>query len=300
MWAGWWGIAGASLEPRWTLARPSLDPRWERRGSVGAALRGVLEWPPAYGARGEPHATAAPRRRSANPMSHQANRRAKFDIVCHFREDHPVTPSLSDQGSRSSARRTLRGLGAIAALVDAPTLRLCPARTRRLPRPAVGVSVLVTSSPRRRGLGRGRVSQSPPWRRPPRGGGWELSRLGRALPAAVHTQSRRVHGHTRRQPMPESTGSRNGDWPDGSGGRRLGSGRCWIRRRRRIPRQLLLARRRPSRAQTIPQAARRVTAPPIRVPPPSRTTPRRSRSADVETRRWGRDRSGARAGRPSR
>ena len=182
-----WTLVGPSLDPRSTLARPSLEPRWERRGSVGAALRGVLEWPPAYGARGEPHATAAPRRRSANPMSHQANRRAKFDIVCHFREDHPVTPSLSDQGSRSSARRTLRGLGAIAALVDAPTLRLCPARTRRLPRPAVGVSVLVTSSPRRRGLGRGRVSQSPPWRRPPRGGGWELSRLGRALPAAVHT-----------------------------------------------------------------------------------------------------------------
>src|SRR5260370_488599 len=78
-------------------------------------------------------------------MSHQANRRAKFDIVCHFREDHPVTPSLSDQGSRSSARRTLRGLGAIAALVDAPTLRLCPARTRLLPRSAVGVSVLLTS-----------------------------------------------------------------------------------------------------------------------------------------------------------
>ena len=146
----------------------------------------------------------------------------------------------------------------------------------------------------------GRVSQSPPWRRPPRGGGLELSRLGRALPAAVHTQSRRVHGHTRRQPMPGPTGSRNGDWPDGSGGRGLGSGLCWIRRRRRIPRQLLLARRRPSPAQPAQQPARRVAAPATRVPPPSRTTPRRSRSTDAETHRWGRDRSGARAGRPSR
>jgi hypothetical protein len=161
----------------------------------------------------------------------------------------------------------------------------------------VGARYVAPPAPR---TGRGRVSQSPPWRRPTRGGGVELSRLGRTLPAVVHTQSRCVHGHTRRQPMPESTGSRNGGRPGSPGSRGLGFGRCWIRRRRRIPLRPLRARRRPSPAQSVQHAARRAATSPSRVPPPSRTTPRRSGSADADTRRGRRDRSGARAGRPSR
>ncbi len=149
--------------------------------------------------------------------------------------------------------------------------------------------------------GRGRVSQSPPWRRHPRGGGLEHSRSGRALPATVQIPSRCVHRHARRQSMPEPTGSRNACWPDGSGGRGLGFGLCWIRRRRRIPLRFLLASRRPSPPTPASHAARRVAAPATRIPlQPSRTTPRRSPSADANPLRSCRDRSGGRAGRPSR
>ena len=63
---------------------------------------------------------------------------------------------LSEQRYSSSRRRTLRALGAIATLVNAPTARLSPARARRVPRTSVGVWQLSAASPpRRRGVGVG-------------------------------------------------------------------------------------------------------------------------------------------------
>ena len=63
-------------------------------------------------------------------------------------------PERSDHGSGSPARRRHHGLGAIA-LLGAPMAQPSSARPRRVPRALVGVSLLVASPPRRRGLGVG-------------------------------------------------------------------------------------------------------------------------------------------------
>lgn len=180
---------------------------------------------------------------------------------------------LSGQMHSSSKRRVLRALRAMAALVDAPTPRPSPARTRRVPRTSVGVGQLVAAlPPRRRGVGVGASLSL-------------LSRggTGGAAPWSVHPW-RPFQASARPPPRTPSTDAGT-DCAPGRG----------LPLRHRRSRARTRTRLDPTREETSPAPAGRSAR-----STESHCSSPSSPSAAADTRRGGRHRPGGRAGRPSR